>query len=278
MDLLYVYGVVPATFDATRAPEGVEDAAVSLVRDGELAALVSRVDATDYAAERLERATADVPWLGARAAAHDRVLTWASDRAPVVPLPIFSLFVDEARVAAMLRDRADTLRPLLARVAAGREYTLRVYREDEPLLAALGTLSPEIGALERAVAAASPGQRYLLGRKLESERKLELRRVGVAVARDVHAAASASSLAVALDPLPPAERARGDTLVLQAAYLVAPAALDAFRAALTDADARYGGRGFRFEFTGPWPAYHFVREDGETPSDVPNEMPHAAAP
>jgi hypothetical protein len=269
MDLLYVYGIVPATFDATRVPEGVEDAAVTLVREGDLAALVSPVNAADYAAERLEPATADVAWLGARAAAHDRVLTWASDHGPVVPLPIFSLFVDEARVAAMLRDRAATLARLVARVGAGREYTLRVYRTDDALLAALGTLSPEIAALERAAAAASPGQRYLLQKKLDTERRAEMRRVGAAVAREVHAAAAAHALGAVTEPLPaPGTRAAPEALVLQGAYLVAPASLDAFRGALTDADARYAGRGFRFEFGGPWPAYHFVRDDAEVPNTV----------
>jgi Gas vesicle synthesis protein GvpL/GvpF len=269
-ELHYVYGIVPAAFDVARAPEGVEDAPVTLVRDGDLAALVSRVDADDYAPDRVEERTADVAWLGARAAAHDRVLTWASDRAPVVPLPIFSLFLDEARVAAMLRDRADTLARLLDYVGAGREYLLRVYRLDAPLRDALGTLSPSIAELERQAAESSPGQRYLLGRKLETERKSELRRVGLTVARAVHAAAAAESIATVVDPLPAPDPNGADTLVLQAAYLVAPSALDAFRRALTAADTEYGGRGFRFEFTGPWPAYHFVRPADETPEPTPS--------
>jgi hypothetical protein len=76
--------------------------------EGDIAALVSGLEAERYGAEPLERATANVAWLGARATEHDRVLTWASDRASgaVVPLPIFSLFRDEGSVRAMLRDRA----------------------------------------------------------------------------------------------------------------------------------------------------------------------------
>jgi hypothetical protein len=260
--LCYVYGVVPSSFDVAGAPEGVEDGAVTLVGDGDLAALVTAVDAEAYDAPRLEAATADVAWLGARAAAHDRVLTWASDRGAVVPLPIFSLFVDPSRVAAMLAERAETLRDALGRVGAGREYLLRVYRHDDRLVEHLGALSPRVAALEREAAAASPGQRYLLTKKLDAERKLELRRVALDVARAVHAAAAAAALASAVDPVAAradAAPAAAGTLVLQAAYLVAPASLDAFRRAITDAESTYGAHGFRLEFTGPWPAYHFAR-------------------
>jgi hypothetical protein len=121
----YVYGIAPASLDLARAPEGIDERAVTLVVDGELAAIASVVDES-YAPDAIERATADVAWVGPRAVAHDRVLTWASDRAPVAPLPMFSLFRDEASVRATLARRALELRDALARVGRGREYALRL--------------------------------------------------------------------------------------------------------------------------------------------------------
>jgi hypothetical protein len=47
-------------------------------------------------------------------------------------------------------------------------------------------------------------------------------------------------------------------MLLNSAYLVDDAALDAFKAALDEKAAAYGNHGFRFELTGPWPAYNFV--------------------
>ena len=41
--------------------------------------------------------------------AHDRVLTWASDRGAVVPLPMFSLFSGADAVRAMLDARSGQL-------------------------------------------------------------------------------------------------------------------------------------------------------------------------
>src|SRR5438874_1458678 len=52
------------------------------------------------------------------------------------------------------------------------------------------------------------------------------------------------------------------SMVLNAAFLVAPAKLEPFQIALTDLVARHSAVGFRFDFTGPWPPYHFVGEAG----------------
>lgn len=262
----YVYGVVPPTFDVSGAPAGIDEMDVALEQEGSVAALVSRPEAAAYEASVVETLTADLDWLAPRAAAHDRVLTWASDRGPVAPFPLLSLFRDEAGVRAMLRSRRGELTRALERAAAGREYQLRVFRLDALLAEHLRELSPHIAEMEDAAARATPGQRYLLGRKLEEERRAELRRVAAEVAQEVHATLRATALDTATDSLPrQLADGNGGAAVLNAAYLVADDRLADFRAALTQLIARREPAGFRFEFTGPWPVYHFVRgqADGE---------------
>src|SRR5206468_9038479 len=100
-----------------------------------------------------------------------------SDHGALIPLPMISLFSGCDAVCAMLRDRAPMLRSTLRRVGDGREYALRVYRVDQELLGVIASLSPRLGELAASAAAASPGQRYLLERKLESEKKAEIRAV-----------------------------------------------------------------------------------------------------
>lgn len=264
--VLYVYGVVGPTFDLGRAPEGLEDAALGLVRGGAAAALVSELAGDRYAPAAVERATEDVEWLAPRAVAHDRVLTWASDRGPVVPLPMFSLFSGESAVVAMLESRRRELQAALQRAAQGREYALRVYRIDAELSTVAAELSPTLAELQRAADAASPGQRYLLQRKLEAARKAELRAIGERIARDTVAALSPHALAVKEDAAPRRDGAGPAAelaLVLDAAFLVSADAFDVFQRELTSLVAKHEGRGFRFDFTGPWPLYHFVQDVGE---------------
>jgi hypothetical protein len=256
-----VYGVASGTLDLSEAPRGVEGAAVVAVEDGNLSALCSFVSGSDYTGDPIEARVGDVDWVGPRATAHDAVLTWASDHAEVVPFTMFTLFSGSDSVEAMLRQRRDSLAKTLERVRGAREYTLRVYQSAAPADDMVSLESgPRIAELEKLAAEATPGQRYLLERKLERARREERSRSGAAVAADVAATLAANSVDVVRSPLPSTpDPDAGGRAVLDASFLVKLDKVDDLRAALGALVERYEPRGFRFEFTGPWPAYHFAR-------------------
>jgi Gas vesicle synthesis protein GvpL/GvpF len=259
--LAYVYGIVPTGLALAGAPRGLDDAPLSIEREGEVAALVSWLDASAYAPETIEGLVGDVAWVGPRAVAHDAVLTWASDAGAVIPLPMFTLFTDVAGVRGMLRARASALQATLTRVAPAQEFAVRVFRIDSELSTRLGELSPAIAQLEEAARAATPGQRYLLERKADAERRSELRRIGTEVGREVYQSLQALSVETAREALPTSNgEGSAGIAVLNAFFLVRRDAVDQFRSGLTALAHRFEPRGFRFEFTGPWPPYHFVRD------------------
>lgn len=269
-EFLYVYGIAPATADLSGAPEGLEDAPVERLVDGELAVIASRLDGERYAPNAIERGTEDVEWLAPRAVAHDRVLTWMSDHGPVVPLPIFSLFSGEPAVRQMLEERRKELEAALRHVAQGREYALRVYRIDSELSAIATELSPRLAELQQNATSASPGQRYLLERKLDTERKNELHGLGARIARESRDALRPFAVEMAETRVAAgaARAAAEGVLILDVAFLVAADRLELFQRALTEIVTRHSGRGFRFDFTGPWPPYHFVQQGAAHQDDV----------
>jgi hypothetical protein len=259
----YVYGIVPSEMPETTLPVGLDDTGVALERHEGIAAIVSVLDAKQYGPVALETNSGDVEWLSPRAVAHDRVLTWASDHGAVVPLPMFSLFSGQDAVRTMLSERSSQLASALAKVAKGREYALRIYRVDSELLGAVTSLSPRLSAMAETAVAASPGQRYLLERKLDGEKKSELRSLSQRIVEEIVAELTPHALSVVRSPIPrvaDAETATRGTMVLNAAFLVAPDQFEALQRTLTSLVARHGAHGFRFDFTGPWPPYHFVNE------------------
>jgi Gas vesicle synthesis protein GvpL/GvpF len=249
VSLYYVYGIVPAT--AATPPTGMDGAPVALVPVGDVAALVSEVT---YEPAAVEEKLADLDWLSPRAIAHDSVVSWASDRGAVIPFPMWVLFRDAASLQGALAPRLAEFHRAIGAVGAGREYSVRVFGFKDRLAA----LSPAVAQLESEIAKATPGQRYLLERKLETVRQTEAREVSASVANTIHADLAKVALGATTEPAPKSPAAERSTAILNAAYLVSRDAPEPFQARLTDLIHQFEPLGFRFEFTGPWPPYHFV--------------------
>jgi hypothetical protein len=257
--LCYVYGVTAPSLDTSNAPSGIDHGAVSLISNGETGALATSVSADDYAPARVETLTADVDWVSERAMAHDRVLTWASDNGPVIPFPMWTLFRDSKAVKAMLKKRSAELRDTFGRIADGREFIVRVYVHADTLKGHAIAQDSSIAGLEAEAASASPGQRYLLQRKIENLRKDAGKDVAARAASEIHdllkAAAMESVREQPVNSGAPREQGRA---ILNASFLVSPPSVVDFQRSLTEMVNKYEPSGFKFDFTGPWPPYHFV--------------------
>ena len=257
--LLYVYGVVRNDFDAARAPAGLDDLPAEVVRGESYAALVSRLPTARYAPEEIERRSGEMDWVSPRAMAHDRVLTWAQEHGGIIPMPMFSLWGDAGALIASLAQRDEELRRSFARVDNADEFGLRLHRRDQEMLAKIDELDPRIASLRAEASAASPGQRYLLERKIAEQAKLSLRAASQRIAKEVFAALQPLAREAVTRPLTASSAVPAEgTLVLNAAFLVDRARFDAFRAELTRQLRDLEPRGLAFDFTGPWPPYHFV--------------------
>jgi hypothetical protein len=257
--LCYVYGVMPSSADTSTAPAGIDGGSVSLIPSGSVAALATSVSADDYAPDRVESLTADVDWVSSRAIAHDRVLTWASDISQVIPFPMWTLFRDGKAVTAMLTRRMAELERTFARIGDAKELIVRVYVQPGVLKDHLAEHNTELTKLEREAERASPGQRYLLERKIENLRRDAGRDLAARVAGEIHDALRQVSLeSVREQPVnsgAPSEQGRA---ILNASFLVPPVRVVDFQRSLTSMVNKYEPSGFKFDFTGPWPPYHFV--------------------
>jgi gas vesicle protein GvpL/GvpF len=248
----YVYGIVPGKL--TAPPPGVDGMRVSLIPVGGLSALVSELPSTDYDPATVESRLADLEWLSPRAIAHDAVVSWASDQGAVIPFPMWVMFRDAPSLQGGLTPRMAEFQGALDRVTPGREYSVRVFGLKDRLAA----LSPAVAQLETEIAKATPGQRYLLERKLEAMRQSEARQVSASVATSIHDDLAKLSLGAVTEAPPKSAAGEQSTAILNAAYLVSRDAPEPFQARLTDLIHQFEPLGLRFEFTGPWPPYHFV--------------------
>lgn len=262
-EVLYAYGFVRDGFDASRAPAGLDESPVLVAEGKGIGVLISRLPSDQYSASAVERNTGDVNWLSPRAMAHDRVLTWAQEHGGVIPLPMFSLWGSDAALSKALATRRAALRRILEKVDGADEFGVRVYRREDVMLQSLDDFDPAIAQLRREANAASPGQRYLIERKIADQGKQALRAASQRLAKQVFEDLKPLARSALARPLvPEAGRAQDASLVLNGAFLVDRSRLDEFRAAIGERVRELQPRGLAFDFTGPWPPYNFVAETG----------------
>jgi hypothetical protein len=266
---LYVYcvgdgaGLAPL-FD-TELPEAIEEGAgLEPIEAAGLAAVVSAVPLGVYGEGALSERLSDAAWTATRALRHERVAEHFARRAAVVPLRFGAIYLRRAGVAQMLEGRAAQFRAVLARLEGREEWGLNVYVVRASLREEVTRVSARLREMAERADASTPGQAYLLRKKIEGLRDEEARAETRRVAREVEETLAAACDGAARLRVLKDEATEQGELAARLAFLVPSEGFDAFRAAAERLADRYTPLGFRFELTGPWPAYNFAAVEEES--------------
>ena len=135
---------------------------------------------------------------------------------------------------------------------------MNVYCDRRKLLENIVSLSPRLRALEDEAVRATPGQGYLMRKKIEAMRADEARAEIKQVSSRIEERLSEESDGAArLRVLKDEATEHGDT-VAKFAFLVSLERFNDFRAAAEKLADENLQAGFKLELTGPWPAYNFT--------------------
>lgn len=264
----YVYcvgerdGLVKLFDDALPAPIE-EEARLEIVSCNDLGAVVSLVPLSDYSEEALQERLSEVAWTALRAMRHERVLEHFARRTSVVPLRFGTIYLQRAGVERMLDEREEELRAIIERVRGHEEWSLNIYSDRTKLMEAIRHLSARLRELDERAQLASPGQAYLMRKKIDAmrmdEARVETKSKIEEIERNLKTlSAGATRLRVHKD-----EAGEHGELVGRLAFLVERERFPEFRAEAERLAGACADAGFQIELTGPWPCYSFAEAGSE---------------
>ena len=254
--LLYVYAVSHAESVATGDIRGIDDQPVRAVSEGDLAAFVSEVPAEEFGEGPLNAHLPDMAWLTPRAVRHQEVnAALASSVDPLAPLSFGTVFHDRDGVRRMLRERAPEVGPTLERLRGKAEWIAVVRRDESVALATLESESSALRGVREAVAAAPPGRAYLIARRLDETKRVELRSTDAEAVAAAVDALGRSGVALFREPL--IEDA-GAGMIARYSVLAGRGAAADLQSVRDTIAKDWTARGYSLELTGPWPAYRFA--------------------
>lgn len=229
-----------------------------MIQDAGLSAITSPVLLTDYGEEALRERMADATWVAVRAMRHEKVVEHFSHQASVLPLRFGTIYLECENVELMLDEKRDELLAIIERLRGREEWGVNVYCDRTKLTENITSLSPRLREMSAQAEAASPGQSYLMRKKIDAmrdgEARAEIKRVAGEIEREL---LTRSESAARLRVLKDEASAHGE-LAAKLAFLVERASFNDFREAAERLAGEYSAAGFQLELTGPWPAYNFA--------------------
>lgn len=259
----YVYCIAESAaaeqLPADSLPAAIEeDSTLEWILNHHLAALVSRVSLTTYNEESLAEHLTDATWTAIRAMRHETVVEFVAKRASVVPLRFGTIYLERDGIEKTLSDRSRALEGIIEQLRGREEWGVNIYSDRAVLLSTIISVSPVLREMVERSRQASPGQSYLMQKKIDAlkvdEARAELNRiVGQIEQRLKEQSDDARRLRILK-----VETSEHGELKAKFAFLVKRPGFEEFRDAAEGLAQEHQAAGIRLELTGPWPAYNFV--------------------
>jgi hypothetical protein len=238
----YVYCLVQSADppSARGAPASVPGAGPPrlLPIDRRIWAVVADAPLDRFSGEALQEDLQDVEAISRHAVAHASVIEFFFQRAPVIPLKLFTIFSGDDKVREHVRGRLPALQRMFASVRGLEEWGVRIHAGEGGASAA-----PTLRS----------GRDYL-----QTKKRLQAGPARSAVRAANGALRSLTRVAAKTrkDVFPPA--GRGRPYVTGASFLVKVSKRQLWKKQAATLAAALAADGHRLEMSGPWPPYHFV--------------------
>lgn len=259
----YVYCIAESLaaqqLDAASLPAPIEEnSKLEWVAINDLAALASLVPLDVYQEDALAERLTDASWTAVRAMRHETVVEFVAKRVSVVPLRFGTIYLERASVERMLSEKGRELAAILERLRGHEEWGVNVYADRAKLLAGITSVSPRLRELAQQAESASPGQSYLMQKKIEALRGDEARVALNGIIDQIEKALREQADDGKRLRILRVEATEHGELKGKFAFLVKRAGFEEFRAAAERLAEEHLAAGVRLELTGPWPAYNFT--------------------
>ena len=243
---------------AESLPAAIEDdSKLEWVVVNDLAALSSQVPLASYSEESLAEHLSDASWTAARAMRHETIAEYVAKRAGVVPLRFGTIYLERGGIERMLSEKRRELREILERLRGREEWGVNVFCDQSVLMSSVTSVSPVLRDLAERAAQASPGQSYLMQKKIDALRVDEARAALNRIIEQIETMLGEQTDDAKRLRVLKVEATEYGELKAKFAFLVKRSEFEEFRDAAERLAQEHQTAGIRLELTGPWPAYNF---------------------
>lgn len=232
----------------------------------DLEAVVSEVPLEEFDSQEIkQKAQEDLNWIKAKALIHEAVIEAAmlsnGKIMPVIPLSFGAIFNNRARIQQTIKKNYSKFEKILVDLRGKQEWGVKIYLESRQALEdKVKTGNEAVRARVKELQTMPKGAAYFFEKQINETIDSEVNSTIETYMQDIFVELKHHSENGLKGKILEKElTGKLDPMVLNAFYLVQEDRIENFRSEIKRLSAEIGSRGFRLEYSGPWPPYNFAR-------------------
>lgn len=262
-NLLYLYGLIPSK-EAEQSLPALKDfdgnGEIYMISAGKITAIVCNLDAENYSEEVLkERINNDMEWLQEKAFHHHETVLKLANLYTIVPLKFCTLYKNQGSLENAVIENEAKLLDTFELIRGNEEWNLKIYCDDHLLKKQVSESNPTIEAKKEEISQLSKGKQFFEKKKLDKLIESELEAEKNITSEKIHL--QLKELALQGDVKKSWSNnvtGRKEDMTWNSVYLIPKTKVNSFLEEVRRYEKDMKEKGWKFEATGPWPAYHFT--------------------
>jgi len=263
---LYLYCIRGKT-DSKFFIKGIDgQAAVFTITYQHLEAVVSEVSVQEFgSAEIQQKAREDLNWIKEKALIHEAVIEAAMQGngkiIAVIPMCFGTIFTSLASIQQTIENDYLKFEKTLRDLQGKQEWGVKIYLENGQSLEDEVKIRNEVvKAKNKELLVMSKGMAYFFGKQIKEIVDSEVNNTIETYMQDIFLDLKQHSENGLKGKILEKEfTGKAEPMVLNAFYLIQEGRIENFKSEIKRLSAEMGPKGFRLEYSGPWPPYNFAR-------------------
>ncbi|MRX56642.1 gas vesicle protein GvpL [Bacillus idriensis] len=263
-DLIYLYGLIPTEeealqqlFPSLTGFDGKRKLYTILIDN--VTAVVCELDSDDYSEEAIkDKIDSDMEWLQEKALHHHETVAALYKCFTIIPLKFCTIYKNEESLQQTIQSNVSQIEETLSMLQGNEEWNVKIYSDDKELKKQISENNSAIEAKKKEISELPRGRQFFEKKKIDKLTQDELENEKNRVCEQVHEKLKEHSLHAAIKKNWSKDvTGLKENMAWNSVFLLPISSVENFLKEIKRFEQELGGTGWRFEATGPWPAYHF---------------------
>jgi hypothetical protein len=262
-DFIYLYGLVPTkeaenqSFSSMKGFDGQTELFTIVIQD--ITAIVSLLDSKQYSEVIIQdKINQDMEWLQEKAFHHHETVINLAKLYTIVPMKFCTIYQNQERLIEAIQSTRERIAATFKALSGNEEWNLKIYCEDSQLKKHVSEKNPVIEAKKAEISGLPKGRQFFelkkIDKLIDSELEKEKHRVSESIHHQLKHFVIQGNVKRNWNK---DMTGRRENMTWNGVYLVSEKSVEPFLKQIKQYEDKMLGLGWRFEPSGPWPAYHF---------------------